>query len=140
MTSRPVSSTAERVKRSVIEQSKRANIGHIGSSLSIADIMAVLFAGPSSSVTHDDPDRDRFVLSKGHAALALYARSHACGRLSDAELNTFCDDGTDVAGHPEHVLGRRRLLDGLPGTWALVATGAALAARLQSSSRECSPF
>src|SRR5450755_2166721 len=98
------SSMTESIRRTVIEQSKRANIGHIGSSLSIADILGVLFSGPLSGVISGDPDRDRFVLSKGHAALALYGALHAAGRLTRDELDTYCEDGTRVAGHPEHLL------------------------------------
>jgi transketolase len=73
-------STATAIRRSVLEQSRRANIGHIGSCLSIADILAVL----AERVVRLDggADRDRFVLSKGHAALAWYCTLHAVGRLS----------------------------------------------------------
>ena len=135
MTTRLASSIAEDIKRSVIEQSKRANVGHIGSSLSIADILAVLFSGPLSAVDDDDPDRDRFVLSKGHAALALYAALHACGRLTSEQLDTFCNDGTEVTGHPEHILAGIDFSTGSLGHGLSLATGAALAARLQGSSR-----
>lgn len=135
MTTRLASSIAEDIKRSVIEQSKRANVGHIGSSLSIADILAVLFSGPLSAVDDDDPDRDRFVLSKGHAALGLYAALHACGRLTSEQLNTFCNDGTEVTGHPEHILAGVDFSTGSLGHGLSLATGAALAARLQGSSR-----
>jgi transketolase len=96
-------SIADSIRRTVIEQSKRANIGHIGSSLSIADILAALFSGPLATVDPRDPDRDRFVLSKGHAALALYGALYATGRISHETLNTYCTDGSQLAGHPEHV-------------------------------------
>ena len=66
-----------RIRRIVLEQSKRANVGHIGSALSIADIVAALYGAILQVDDPDDPDRDRFVLSKGHAALALYAALHA---------------------------------------------------------------
>ena len=135
MTTRTASVIADDIKLSVIEQSKRANVGHIGSSLSIADILAVLFAGPLALVDHRDRDRDRLVLSKGHAALALYGALHACGRLTTSELNTFCADGTEVAGHPEHVLAAVDFSTGSLGHGLSIATGAALAARLQRSSR-----
>ena len=52
----------------------------------------------------DDPDRDRFVLSKGHAALALYAALHQTGRLTPSELDTYCADGSRLGVHPEHAL------------------------------------
>ncbi len=70
----------------IIEQSRRANVGHIGSSLAIADLVAVLYAG---QLCLDVPDRDRFVLSKGHAALALYAALELTGRLPEGTLDTL---------------------------------------------------
>ena len=67
----------------------------------------------------DDPDRDRFVLSKGHAALALYGALYATGRLSATQLNTFCADATARRRAPGAPAGRRRLLDGLARPWAI---------------------
>jgi transketolase len=126
---------AERIRRTTIEQSKRANVGHIGSALSIADILAALFAGPLADVDPDDPDRHRLVLSKGHAVLALYGALHACGRLSDAELDTYCGDGSHLAGHPEHMLAGIDFSTGSLGQGLSLAAGCALAARLQGSER-----
>jgi transketolase len=134
LTNNPVRVAGD-IRQLVIEQSKRANIGHIGSSLSIADIMACLFAGPLSDRDPDDPDRDRFVLSKGHAALAYYAALRACGRLTAEQLDTFCTDGTEVAGHPEHVLADVDFSTGSLGHGLSLSSGAALAARMQRSSR-----
>lgn len=135
MTTHTAQAVADEIRQLVIEQSKRANIGHIGSSLSIADIMAALFTGPLRDRDSRDPDRDRFVLSKGHAALAYYAALHACGRLSRDELDTFCTDGTQVAGHPEHILADVDFSTGSLGHGLSLSTGAALAARLQGSQR-----
>jgi transketolase len=126
---------AERIRQTTIDQSKRADVGHIGSALSIADILAALFAGPLADVDPDDPDRPRLVLSKGHAVLALYAALHACGQLSDAQLDTYCGDGTHLAGHPEHVLAGIDFSTGSLGHGLSLAAGCALAARLQGSER-----
>jgi transketolase len=123
------------IRQTVIEQSKRADVGHIGSALSIADLLGALFAGPLRCAEPGDPDRDRFILSKGHAALALYGALHACGRLSTAQLDTFCGDRTEVAGHPEHLLCGIDFSTGSLGHGLSLATGAALAARLQGSRR-----
>src|SRR5690349_16369194 len=84
---------AREIRRIVLEQSWRAKVGHIGSALSIADVIAVLYCGVLRGVGGDD-DRDRFVLSKGHAALALYAALHLRGLASADELDSFCGDGT----------------------------------------------
>ena len=86
--------TGGRIRRIIIEQSRRANVGHIGSCLSVADILACLYGDLLRADGPDDPDRDRFALSKGHAALALYAALRLRGWLTDAELDTFCTDGT----------------------------------------------
>ena len=126
---------AYRIRRGVLEQSHRAHVGHIGSSLSIADIVAALFAGPLRLAHPDDADRDRFVLSKGHAALALYAALHECGRLTQEQLSTFCTDVSPLGAHPEHMLDGIDFSTGSLGQGLSIATGAALAARLQGSKR-----
>ena len=126
---------ADSIRLSVIEQSKRAGVGHIGSALSIADILGALFAGPFADVQPDDPDRHRLVLSKGHAALALYSALYACGRLTKSALDTYCADGSALAGHPEHVQAGIDFSTGSLGQGLSIAAGAALAARLQASRR-----
>lgn len=113
----------------------RAHVGHIGSSLSIADLMAALYGDVLRVGAPDDPDRDRFVLSKGHAALALYAALHATGRLSEAELDSYCADGSLLAGHPERALSYVDFATGSLGHGLSLAAGAALGARLARSSR-----
>jgi len=126
---------AHRIRRGVIEQSKRANVGHIGSSLSITDIIAALFAGPLRAALPTDPDRDRFILSKGHAALALYAALHEAGRLTDQDLSSFCSDHSALGAHPEHVVEGVDFSTGSLGHGLSIGAGAALAARLQGSQR-----
>jgi transketolase len=71
----------------------KAGVGHTGGNLSALDAMLVVF--------HNflQPD-DRFILSKGHSAGALYTALWSAGKLSDDDLNTFHKDGTLLAGHP----------------------------------------
>ncbi len=123
------------IRRIVIEQSKRAHKGHIGSALSIADIIAALYSSVLNIPTPEDPNRDRMVLSKGHAALALYAALFLKGWLSQEELDTFCGDASWLAVHPEHALRGIDFSTGSLGQGLSIGTGAALAARLQGSSR-----
>src|SRR5204862_407781 len=59
--------TGTAIRRIVLEQAKRANVGHIGSALSIADIVAVLYGHVLRVPAPHDAERDRFVLAKGHA-------------------------------------------------------------------------
>ncbi len=125
---------ASLVRQLILEQSKRANLGHIGSALSIADIVAMLYDGV---LRLDGPreDADRFVLSKGHAVLAQYCALAATGRISLEQLDTFCDDGTELSGHPEHTFEHVDFTTGSLGHGLSLGTGAALAAKVQGSSR-----
>lgn len=126
---------AAAIRKDVIDQSMRVHVGHIGSALSIADMLAALYSGPLAEADPVDPDRDRFVLSKGHAALGFYAALHACGRLSGAQLNTYLDDGSQLVGHPEHDFAEVEFSTGSLGQGVTMATGAALAGRIQGSDR-----
>jgi transketolase len=123
------------VRRIILEQSKRAHVGHIGSALSIADIVVALYGSILNVSNPGDPDRDRFVMSKGHAVLAVYAALHLKGWLTQEELNTFCGDGTLLGVHPEHALTGIDFSSGSLGHGLSLGAGAALAARLQRSSR-----
>jgi transketolase len=125
----------DRIRRIVLEQSRRANVGHVGSALSIADLVGTLYERVLRIPDPADPDRDRFVLSKGHAVLALYAALHLKGWLRDDALDTYCGDGSLLNVHPEHELPGIDFSTGSLGQGLPVAAGAALAARLQGSSR-----
>ncbi len=119
----------------ILDQSKRANVGHIGSALSVADIIAALYGRVLRISTPDDPDRDRFILSKGHAALALYAALALRGFIPNEQLNTFCADDSLLGVHPEHALPGVDFCSGSLGQGLSYGAGAALAARLQGSNR-----
>src|ERR1035438_9969210 len=95
-------SVAKQIRRVILEQSKRAHVGHIGSALSVADIIAALYDGLLRVGDPKDPERDRFVLGKGHAMLAVYGAFFLKGWLSKEELNTYCGDGTMLGVHPEY--------------------------------------
>src|SRR5687767_4240222 len=95
---------ANDIRRIILEQSRRARVGHIGSALSIADLVAALYGRILNIPSLTDPDRDRFILSKGHAALAVYAALRLNGWVSADALDTFCGDGSTLGVHPEHEL------------------------------------
>lgn len=94
--------SARLIKKDIIEISYRANVGHVGSAISIADILTVLFL----SVLNLNPKkpkadgRDRFILSKGHAAAALYAVLYRKGFISRKNLLSFCEEGGAFGVHP----------------------------------------
>jgi transketolase len=123
------------LRRTILSQSKRANVGHIGSCLSIVEILAAIYGGVLHASSPRDPDRDRFILSKGHAALALYAALAARGWISYADLDQFCNDGSRIAVHPEQTVPGVDFSTGSLGQGISMAVGAALAARLQRSHR-----
>ncbi|MCE7997276.1 MAG: transketolase [Rhodobiaceae bacterium] len=106
---------AAELRGQVVTLSHQAKTAHLGSSLSCADIVAaaywhVLNIDPAKP---DDPDRDRFILSKGHAAMTLYSILAARGFFPEALLDTYNKDGGKLAEHPP--------ANGLPGVEA--ATG-----------------
>ena len=127
--------SASQIRQIILEQSKRANVGHIGSALSIADIIAALYAHVLRVPAPDAPDRDRFILSKGHAALAIYAALFLRGWMTVEQLNTYCADESLLGVHPERALRGIDFSTGSLGQGLSFGAGAALAARLQHSSR-----
>jgi transketolase len=124
---------ARQSRRQVVTTIASAGQGHIGGDLSVVDLLTALF---NHVLTIDpenpqDPDRDRFVLSKGHCAVALYTTLASCGFFPAAELSTFMQPLSMLNGHPNrnYVPGVETntgpLGHGLP-----VAVGCALGARL----------
>lgn len=94
---------ARRVRRHIVDMIARAGSGHPGGSLSCADILVALYyrvlrVDPRRP---DWPDRDRFVLSKGHACPALYAVLAERGFFSAEELRTLRRLGSSLQGHPD---------------------------------------
>ncbi len=121
---------ASEIRRTIIEQSKRANVGHIGSCLSIADIMAALYGRVLRIPDLADPTRDRFILSKGHAALALYATLCEAGWLDPDRLDEYCANGSLLSGHPDHLLAGVEFATGSLGHGLSLGAGSALASRV----------
>jgi transketolase len=123
------------IRRIVLDQAKRANVGHIGSALCVADILAVLYGEVLRIAGPGTPDRDRFILSKGHAALALYATLALRGWIPRSELDSYCGEDTRLGVHPETALPGVDFCSGSLGQGLSMACGAALAARMQGSDR-----
>ena len=121
------------MRRWIIERSLASNVGHIGSALSIVDITAALWGRVLRHPGTDRPDRDRFVLAKGHAALALYAAMHYQGLLDEADFHTYCADGSLLGAHPEHGLPGVEVATGSLGQGLSVGVGMAHALRRRGS-------
>ena len=95
--------TALRVRRGIIEAVHAAKSGHPGGSLSAADLFTYLYFEEMNidPARPDMPDRDRFVLSKGHTAPGLYAALAARGYFPEADLKTLRHVGSYLQGHPD---------------------------------------
>jgi transketolase len=123
---------AYRIRRHCLLMTGRANASHIGSSLSMADLLAVLYGRflRFDAARPDWAERDRFILSKGHGCAALYAVLAECGYFPVERLDTFYQDGSPLAGHATHKeMPGVEVSTGSLGHGLALATGMALAAR-----------
>jgi transketolase len=127
----PISSKI--IRKIIIEQSKRANVGHIGSALSIVDILVTLYSNIMQVEPFDSPEHDRFILSNGHAVLALYAILFAKGIITEHELNSYCTDDSYLGVHPEFGVKGIEISTGSLGQGLSIGAGCALAAKLNQS-------
>jgi transketolase len=126
---------AQQLRIDSIRASAVPKSGHPTSSMSAAELMAVLiskylrydFSQP------DDPGNDHLVFSKGHASPLLYSIYKACGAISDGELLTFRSIGSRLEGHPTPVLPWVDFATGSLGQGLPVAVGVALADKLEQS-------
>ena len=130
---RELQARAKDIRRSIIKMTGAAGSGHPGGSLSAADIVTTLYfhvlrLRPEEP---DWPDRDRFVLSKGHAAPVLYAALAERGFFPKEELLTLRKFGSRLQGHPDmKSLPGVEMSTGSLGQGLSVANGMALAAKL----------
>jgi transketolase len=128
---------ALKIRRHAVRMVSVGGSSHIAGVLSVADILAVLY-GRILNVNPTDPrwpDRDRFVLSKGHAGAGVYACLAECGFFPVEKLRTYYQDGSDLSGHVSHKgIPGVDLSTGSLGHGLSVAAGMALAARRDASS------
>ncbi|MGC4092885.1 MAG: FkbM family methyltransferase [Polyangiaceae bacterium] len=100
----PSVALARAIRRSSLRMVHHARASHIGSCFSSADVLAVLYAGVLrvDPACPSAPERDRFILSKGHAAAVLYATLAERGFFPKEWLERYTDDGSPLAGHAVH--------------------------------------
>lgn len=127
--------TPRTIRRKILDIAFQAHVGHIGSALSITEIITALYSTVLVILSPTEADRDRMILSKGHAAMALYAALNAKGWLSEKLLNGYCHDGSLLGTHPDHELPGVDFCAGSLGHGICYAAGAAIAARYQGSRR-----
>jgi transketolase len=122
---------AQRIRCRALEMVTRARASHIGSALSIADIVAVLYGRTLrvDPAAPEDPERDRFILSKGHACAAIYAVLAETGFIDPALLQTYGADGSMLMAHISHKVPGAEFSTGALGHGLPFGTGKALAAK-----------
>lgn len=121
------------LRRDIIEMIYRSKAGHVGGDLSVIDILTTLYYGVMniSPQQKDNPDRDRFLLSKGHCADALYCVLGDKGYYDKKEaIETFSQFGSRFIGHPNTDVPGVELNSGSLGHGISVGVGMALAAKM----------
>jgi len=100
----PAVALARQIRIDVVRMTSRARASHVGSALSIADIVAVLYSGVLSISPSrvNDETRDRFILSKGHGGCAIYSALARSGFFGTSELDRYCQNGSHLSGHLSH--------------------------------------
>lgn len=126
---------ANRIRYNVVQEVYNAKSGHLGGSLSIAEILAVLYFNEMNidPLNPRDMDRDRFILSKGHASCGLYAILAERGYFPKEELQNFRKINSNLQGHPDmnKVCGVD-MSTGSLGQGLSVANGMAIAAKINN--------
>ncbi|MDO8848173.1 MAG: transketolase [Coriobacteriia bacterium] len=131
-----IAAHAAQMRYDIIEMIAEAGSGHPGGSLSAADIVATLYWGVMrhNPASPDWPERDRFVLSKGHAAPVLYAALAGAGYFGRDHLKTLRKLGSMLQGHPD---ARKctgiEVSTGSLGQGLAIANGMALALRMDGN-------
>jgi len=127
--------TAKEIRKGIIEAVYKAKSGHPGGSLSIADILTVLYFN-EMNIAENNPkweDRDRFVLSKGHCAPALYSCLAQRGFFHKDLLSTLRNLNSNLQGHPDmNKVPGVDMTTGSLGQGLSVANGMAISARLDN--------
>lgn len=127
---------ARAIRRSALEMVASAKASHIGSALSISDIVAVLYGRVMRFEPSDPraPERDRFILSKGHACVAVYAALAETGFFPTERLVNYGKDHSDMMTHISHKVPGVEFSTGALGHGLPFGVGKALAARRRGES------
>lgn len=127
---------AKNIRAQALQMVHRARASHIGSALSICDIVAVLYG----RILHVDPkqptwvDRDRFILSKGHACVAVYAALAECGFILREDLLCYGQDHSVLMNHISHKVAGVEFSTGSLGHGLPFGVGKAIAAERREQS------
>jgi len=124
---------AARIRQNALKMVHKAKASHIASALSIADILAVLYGKIMhfDSADRHSPVRDRFILSKGHACVAVYAALAEVGFIPKEQLETYGDDFSWLMNHISHKVNGVEFSTGALGHGLPFAVGKTLAAKIR---------
>ncbi len=124
-------SCARSIRINALTNVRRANASHIGSGFSCVELLVYLYSRwlKVSSSTINDSNRDRFILSKGHAAAVYYALLAEFGFFPKDWLNQYCEFGSQLGGHVQHGVPGVEVSTGSLGHGLPIAVGMALAAK-----------
>ena len=127
---------ALQIRRSALEMVHKAKASHIASALSITDVLAVLYGDVMHFAPSDENllERDRFILSKGHACVAVYAALAHAGFFPPSDLETYGDDHSWLMNHISHKVHGVEFSTGSLGHGLPFGVGKALAAKVRDSS------
>ncbi len=127
-----IAAEARRIRRRVLTTIGAAGMGHVGGDLSVTDILATLFFAVLrlDPKTPAAPLRDRFILSKGHCAAALYSTLAGRGFLAEETLQTFMRDLSLLNGHPNRKIPGVEANTGPLGHGLPIGVGLGIAAKL----------
>ena len=125
---------SQKIRGRVIEISHKAQKGHIGSALSICELVVVISSNARGLGT-SDPKRDRVVMSKGHAALAWYSVLEQKGIILTETLETYMRDGSLLGTHPDPELDGVDFMTGSLGQGIGFGVGAALSGKIAKDDR-----
>jgi len=89
------------IRKTIIEMAHKSNGPHVGSALSCADIMAALYFGVLDIKSPESEERDRFILSKAHSAMALYSALFHKGWLDEHTLMSYYQNGGSLPAHTD---------------------------------------
>ena len=127
---------AERSRKRLLDIICRANAGHTGGDLSCLNVLTALYFHTLEIDRErlDDPDRDRFILSKGHCVEALFVTLEARGILEKEVLDTLGSFGSPLGGHPTVNVPGIEVSSGALGHGLSIGVGMALAAKMDGKS------
>lgn len=131
----PLDERSRHLRRQIVRVLERGGRGHLGTSLSLVELLRVLF---DSVLRYDPknpkwPDRDRFILSKGHGCIALYVLLQEKGYFPEEELWKFCRFDGILGGHPDPKVPGIEVSTGSLGHGLPVGIGMALAAKRRNA-------